>query len=168
MPAVLRRIARTLRAGAVTCVFCEIVAGGRSASRIWEEDDCLAFMDLYPVSPGHALIVPRRHAVLLTDLAPEIRGRLFEVAGAVRAAAASAGYGVAGANVLLNDGVAANQHIRHVHVHVVPREPGDRVRVSFAFLRRVFNSFGGRARRPTLDRTADILRPLVAERLGPR
>ncbi len=146
----------------MTCIFCEIVAGQRPASRIWEDDGCVAFMDLYPVSTGHALVVPRQHAVLLTDLEPDIRQRLWEVACAVRAAAGSAGHGVAGANVIVNDGVAANQHIRHVHVHVMPREPRDGARVAWAFLRRGFNSFGGRASRRELDGMADVLRPLVA------
>jgi histidine triad (HIT) family protein len=147
---------------AMSCIFCEIVSGERPASRIWEDEQCVAFMDLHPISAAHILIVPRRHAVLLTDLEPQVRRRLFEVACAARAAAASAGYGVDGANLLVNDGVAANQHIRHVHVHVVPREPRDGARVSWAFLRRGFNSFGGGASRQELDRMADVLRPLVA------
>ena len=150
---------------AVTCIFCEIAAGDRPASRIWEDADCVAFLDLYPVSPGHALVVPRRHAVLLTDLGPEIQRHLFDVACAVRAAAGSAGYGPEGANLLVNDGVTANQHIRHVHVHVVPREARDGARVAFAFLRRGFNRFGGSASRSALDDTAAALRPLVAARL---
>jgi histidine triad (HIT) family protein len=149
----------------MTCIFCEIVAGERPASRLWEDSRCLAFLDLYPVSTAHVLVVPRQHAVLLTDLGPEIRRRLFEVACAVRAAAGSAGFGVSGANVIVNDGVAANQHIRHVHLHILPREPRDGLRVAFAFLRRGLNSFGGRASRRELDRLADRLRPLVAARL---
>ena len=147
------------------CIFCEIATGERAASMVWEDDVCLAFMDIYPVRAGHVLVIPRRHAVLLTELEAVEQARVFEVATAVRAAARDVGWGAQGANLMLNDGAAANQHVRHVHVHVLPRQPGDSLRVWWAFARRMLNVFGSRDSRSGLDEQAARLRPGVRERL---
>lgn len=149
----------------MNCIFCEIATGKRAASMVWEDDRCLAFMDLYPVRTGHVLVIPRRHAVLLTDLDPDDQARLFEVAAAIRATSRDTGWGTDGANLMLNDGVAANQHIRHVHVHVLPRQRGDGLRVWWAFARRMLNVFGTAGSRTGFDAHAERLRPGVRERL---
>ncbi len=149
----------------MSCIFCEIAAGARAASMVWEDDCCLAFMDLHPVRAGHVLVIPRRHAVLLTDLDQDEQARVFAVAGAIRAASHDAGWGTEGANLMLNDGVAANQHIRHVHVHILPRQRGDGLKVWWAFARRMLNVFGSAGSRSGLNAQAERLRPGVAKRL---
>lgn len=151
----------------MSCLFCDIVAGRRDASRVWEDESCVAFMDLYPVRPGHVLIVPRHHAVLLTELDATDRARLFALGADIRAATAAIGLGTDGANLMLNDGVAANQHIRHVHLHVLPRERGDGFAVWGRFATRMLNVFGQSARRRELDELAGRLRAAMGDGPGP-
>ena len=55
------------------CPFCAIVRGEAPASRVLQDAHCVAFLDIHPVRPGHALVVPRRHAVFLHELTPDER-----------------------------------------------------------------------------------------------
>lgn len=138
------------------CIFCAIVAGERAASRVYEDDRILAFMDIRPASRGHVLIVPRRHRARVAELADGEAEAMFglgvRVAEAVRRAT-----GAPGAHLLLNDGVEANQTVGHVHLHVVPRRGRDLVRVLLRLLTR-----GAGARRGELDALAAKIRAELA------
>ncbi len=103
------------------CIFCAIAARQQKASLIYEDDRAMVFMDLFPVVPGHVLVIPKTHAPLLSGLDRDIRSYLMELTVAVVEAQKRAGLGKA-ANVLVNDGVAANQHVPHVHFHAIPRQ----------------------------------------------
>lgn len=118
----------------------------------------MAFLDLYPLSTGHALVIPRRHVNDLTALTPEERDELFLVGQRVLAAQRSIGLGVEGANLLLNDGSAANQHVPHLHLHVVPRKRGDLFLAIFKFALRALGPLGAAGRREKLDALAGELR----------
>ncbi|MDP9351579.1 MAG: HIT family protein [Chloroflexota bacterium] len=61
-------------AGRVACGFCDIVAGRVEASRVYEDDFVLAFLDNAPINPGHMLVIPRAHYASLSDL-PEAVGQ---------------------------------------------------------------------------------------------
>ena len=118
------------------CVFCAIVAGTAEASIVHSDEHVVAFMDIRPVVPGHLLVVPRRHAVGLADLDPEDGARVFRVAQrlarALRdSALRDSGLRCDGVNLFLADGVAAGQEVFHVHLHVLPRHPGDGFRLQF-------------------------------------
>src|ERR1700751_6007506 len=92
-----------------TCVFCELVAGKRPISVIGETEDVLAFMDIQPINPGHALVLPKRPAAFLADLDPNL-GRKIKVMGMrVWAALRTCGVGCKGVNLFLADGEAAGQ-----------------------------------------------------------
>ncbi len=81
-------------------------------------------MDAYPLRPGHVLVVPRRHAVLMTELQASERTQIIEL-GARIARAMRKLEPACDINWIVNDGKAANQHVPHVHLHLVPRKPGD-------------------------------------------
>lgn len=121
------------------CIFCAIVAGRLPASRVWEDEHCIAFMDLFPLREGHVLVVPRTHSPLLNGLDAGLRDHLFRVACRVIAAQKIVGLHVDGANLLVNDGKPANQHVPHVHIHLIPRDGGDLGRVSWRFATRFVN-----------------------------
>lgn len=53
------------------CPFCEIVAGRARARRVYEDEHTLAFLDIHPVSPGHCLVIPKRHVQWFTDIEPQ-------------------------------------------------------------------------------------------------
>ncbi len=96
------------------CVFCAIAAGEEPASQVWQDDVCCAFMDIAPISPGHVLVAPRRHAVLLHELPEDVRRHLFDVGQRVRQAIDASTVPADAFNFMLNDGRAANQSVPHV------------------------------------------------------
>lgn len=140
-----------------TCIFCEIVKGNAPASLVYQDEIASAFMDIQPVNPGHVLVVPNRHATNLSELPPESGGHLFRVAQRVAAAVRRSGVRCEGINFFLADGEAAGQEVFHVHLHVLPRYPGD----GFGF---VFGPhYLNRPDRATLDKTAGLIRPGLTE-----
>ena len=113
--------ARVYPLASVTCPFCEpspqrIAFNGPVVRMIW---------DLYPVSSGHLLIVPRRHVARWSDATPEEKAALLAEVERARTLAIARDPTVDGFNIGWNDGVAAGQTVMHLHVHVIPRRPGD-------------------------------------------
>jgi histidine triad (HIT) family protein len=107
------------------CVFCKIVAGELPASKVYEDDLLLGLMTIGPVTPGHAMVVPKRHVPYLVDLDPEVGGHLFRVTQKLAQAIRESGLRCEGINLFLADGEAAFQEIFHLHLHVFPRYEGD-------------------------------------------
>ena len=107
------------------CVFCGIVAGELEASVVHEDERTLAFMDIQPLTSGHLLVVPRRHASFLAELDPRDGAELFRVAQRAAAALRRSALRCEGVNFFLADGAAAGQEVFHVHLHVFARFPGD-------------------------------------------
>jgi histidine triad (HIT) family protein len=111
---------------AAECLFCKMVAGQIPVTKIYENNDILAFLDIGPISDGHVLIIPKRHFEKLDQCPPELLAKvashLGKIAKAVSAAMNSDGY-----NVLCNNGRAAGQVIDHLHFHIIPRGAGDGV-----------------------------------------
>lgn len=111
------------------CIFCRVVAGTVESSRVYEDDEVLAFMDIQPVTDGHLLVIPKRHAPYLADLDAQLGMSMFRVGQRLAAALRTSGLPCEGVNLFLADGEAAFQEIFHVHLHVFPRIPGDGFRI---------------------------------------
>ena len=109
----------------MSCVFCDIVAGHAPASILFQDERTIAFLDHRPVTPGHMLVVPRRHAAFLADLDPEDGAQLFRVGLRGAAALRASSLRCEGVNFHLADGEVAGQEVFHVHLHVLPRFTGD-------------------------------------------
>ena len=112
------------------CVFCEIVRGQAPASIIHEDDSVVAFMDVQPITHGHILVVPRQHAVLMSEVTESVAMRTFKIAR-LMASAVRARLGASGVNLFVADGEVAFQDIPHFHVHVIPRYPKDGFGLTF-------------------------------------
>lgn len=108
-----------------SCIFCQIVEGGLPSSKVYEDEICLAFMDIQPVNPGHVLVIPKAHFVDLTDLPADIGTHLFQVAQRIVLSLPKTEIKIEGANLFLAHGEAAGQEVFHVHLHVIPRFTGD-------------------------------------------
>ncbi|MEV6070112.1 HIT family protein [Nocardia sp. NPDC052001] len=106
-------------------IFSEIIAGTAPSSMVYEDADVVAFMDIRPVTPGHLLVIPRVPARSLAELDPELGGKLFQVGQRLAAALRESEVNCDGVNFFLADGVTAGQEVFHVHLHVIPRTPGD-------------------------------------------
>ncbi|MFI9535710.1 HIT family protein [Nocardia fusca] len=135
------------------CVFCGIVAGTAPAHRVYEDDTVTAFLDIRPITRGHTLVIPKRHATDLSELDAETGVDLFRVGHRIARAVQGPGFAADGANLLINDGKAAFQTVAHVHLHVIPRSHGDKFRVATGLLLR-------RSHEP--DRVAATLRADLA------
>ena len=103
------------------CPLCERIAAGMLAC---ENPLAVAFNDRYPVNPGHTLIVPRRHVDDFFTLTEDEQVAIWSLLPPLKEVLARE-FGPAGYNVGLNAGAAAGQTVPHVHVHVIPRYPGD-------------------------------------------
>jgi diadenosine tetraphosphate (Ap4A) HIT family hydrolase len=97
---------------------------------VHEDDDTLAFLDILSITPGHLLVIPKRHAPYLADLDAATGARMFVVAMRLAAALRSSGLRCEGINFFLADGEAAGQEIFHAHLHVFPRFAGDGFRIA--------------------------------------
>lgn len=106
------------------CVFCTVLAGRAPASLVYEDDEVAAFLDLFPVHPGHTLVVPKLHVPDLVSCAPALAGRLMAVSTELAPAIVNA-TGAAGFNVWTANGPVAGQDVFHLHLHVLPRHDGD-------------------------------------------
>jgi histidine triad (HIT) family protein len=112
------------------CIFCDIVRGTSPVSWVYQDDTVVAFMDIQPITQGHMLVVPREHAVLITDINETAAMRTFRVARKL-AAVARHTLGASGINIIVMDGEAAYQDVPHFHVHVIPRYPRDGFGLTF-------------------------------------
>jgi len=106
------------------CIFCRIVAGTMPATRVYEDADTLAFMDIGPIVKGHTLVIPREHFDPLTQTPAPVLAKLMAVVQKI-AQAQMTGLRADGVNVLQANGAAAGQVVPHLHFHVIPRFRAD-------------------------------------------
>jgi diadenosine tetraphosphate (Ap4A) HIT family hydrolase len=105
----------------VTCAFCERIAHGELVA---ENDLAVAFFDAYPVTPGHCLIIPRRHEPDFLALTVAEQAAIWALMTRVTAHIEKIGT-PDGYNIGVSVGEAAGQTIGHAHLHVIPRHRGD-------------------------------------------
>ncbi len=106
------------------CIFCKIIRGEIPSFRVFEDDQCFAFMDINPISPGHSLVVPKFHSRDLYETPDEW---VAATAIGVRRLARAVEKIVKpeGINILQANGPGAKQSVFHLHMHVIPRSATD-------------------------------------------
>ena len=107
------------------CIFCRIVRGEAEAHVVYRDERVTAFLDLHPVTRGHLLVVPHRHAAGLATLDPQDAAAMTLAGLRLADMLRHTTLGVEGINLLLADGAVAGQSVFHAHLHVVPRYSGD-------------------------------------------
>lgn len=108
------------------CPFCQIIHGVLSAREVWRSDEVIAFLPDVPAVVGHTLVLPTRHIRDIWDVDVSLGRILADATGRI-AAGVSAATGTRELNIIQSNGVAAGQSVFHLHVHIVPRKPGDRM-----------------------------------------
>ena len=106
------------------CIFCKIVAGEIPASKVYEDDHFLAFLDISQVTPGHTLVIPKKHARNLLEMTPDETADLFNVVSTVTKKVENATQ-PQGMNIISNMEEIAGQSVFHTHVHILPRYSQD-------------------------------------------
>jgi len=112
------------------CVFCKIVAGKLPCFKLLEDETTIAFMDINPVNPGHALAVAKGHWPTVDVIPAEVLANVARTAQKVAQASMKA-LQPAGVNLLQANGAAAGQSVPHLHMHIMPRHVGDGVALNW-------------------------------------
>ena len=130
------------------CIFCKIVAGEIPASKVYEDDHFLAFLDISQVTPGHTLVIPKKHARNLLEMTPDETADLFNVVSRVTKKVESATQ-PQGMNIISNMEEIAGQSVFHTHVHILPRySQEDDLKIDFI------------AHEPDFDRLAQLAKDI--------
>lgn len=87
----------------------------------------LAIHDSFPLSPGHTLIIPKRHIASFFELTKEEQGAMLDLLAEMRERSRGSSLVPDGFNIGINDGAAAGQTVMHLHIHLIPRYLGDQV-----------------------------------------
>ena len=134
------------------CIFCRIVDGDIPAEIIYKSESAIAFRDINPHAPTHALIIPRRHISTINDLNPEDKELVGSLFLAAKEVAREEGLADDGYRVVMNCGEEAGQSVFHIHVHIIPRYAGTELR----------RHGGGMADSATLEDHAERIRAALA------
>ena len=102
------------------CIFCDMLDGNLPCHMIYQDDDCIAILDKYPIDNGHSLIITKKPYEKITDMDVDEVAKLFskipKIANAIIKANNADAFSIA-----QNNGKAAKQIIPHVHIHIIPR-----------------------------------------------
>ena len=106
------------------CIFCKIIAGEIPATKVYEDEHTLAFLDITPVNPGHTLIIPKVHYENIF-VAPEetlvyMMKTIKKVSHGIKD-----GLEISNMNIAMNNGADSGQVVFHAHIHLIPRHAHD-------------------------------------------
>ncbi|MFC4651838.1 HIT family protein [Lactococcus nasutitermitis] len=106
------------------CIFCKIIAGEIPSTKIYEDDDVLAFLDITQTTKGHTLVVPKKHYHNILAMTPGESAILFSKVPAL-ANKIVQNLNATGMNILQNNEEIAGQSVFHTHIHLIPRYTED-------------------------------------------
>jgi histidine triad (HIT) family protein len=109
------------------CIFCKIVQKQAPSSILYEDESVMAFLDIRPVNEGHTLVIPKEHYADIYDIPSELLGKVHQVTKTLSIAVKKA-VNADGISIAQQNGKAANQDIFHLHVHIIPRYAGQKMK----------------------------------------
>lgn len=101
------------------CIFCKIVRGELPSTRVYEDDQVLAFRDIQPQAPVHVLVIPKKHLSNLMEVGESDAGLLPRIVAAAQAVARQEGVAESGFRFITNTGPDSGQVVFHLHFHVL-------------------------------------------------
>lgn len=107
------------------CIFCMIRDGEIPARKVYEDEDVFAILDMSQVTPGHTLLIPKKHVRNVFDYDEELAQKVFASVPKVSRALRDFHPDVNGLNVLMNNEEVAFQTVFHSHIHLIPRYTSD-------------------------------------------
>lgn len=105
-------------------IFTKILRGELPCHKVYEDDQVLAFLDIFPLSRGHTLVIPKEPAATLDQLSDEAAAAIGRVLPRIARAVLKVS-GATAFNILQNNGALAHQAVFHVHFHIIPKFDGD-------------------------------------------
>ncbi|MBR1918806.1 MAG: HIT family protein [Spirochaetales bacterium] len=112
-------------------VFEMIINGDIPSTKLYEDDLCLAILDINPINKGHALVISKTTYPTFTDCPAETLSHMLEIAKRIDRKQREV-LGADGTNVLINNSPASGQEVPHLHIHIIPRYKDDGKTFSFA------------------------------------
>ena len=112
------------------CIFCEIVKGNIPCYKVYEDEACIAFLDISQATIGHTLVVPKKHASNIFELEESDAAHIFKVVKTLSSKICK-NLGVKDVNILNNNGALAGQTVDHFHIHIIPRYERDGFDIKF-------------------------------------
>lgn len=109
------------------CWACAVLAGKRPGWTVFESEEVTVLLNPFPLTDGHALVIPRQHVRNLYELPDPVAGPILSTAARVARAAKKA-FSADGITLRQNNDAASDQHLFHFHLHVIPRFDGDQAR----------------------------------------
>lgn len=103
------------------CIFCKIIDNQIPSRKVFENDDVLAFFDTSQATPGHTLIVPKKHVENIMDYDEELAATVFSYLPQIARGIKASHPDIQGINIINNNGEMAYQTVFHSHIHVIPR-----------------------------------------------
>ena len=106
------------------CIFCHIIKGEVQSRKVYEDDNCLAILDINPANPGHLLLLPKEHYSIMPQIQDEILTYLAKITKDLSAICLKA-FKAEGTNIFIANGLAAGQKAQHFMIHIIPRMDND-------------------------------------------
>lgn len=101
------------------CLFCKIIKGEIPSTKVYEDDEILAFNDINPAAPIHILVIPKKHIISLAHMEKEDEVIVGKIYGVINKIAEEKGFKESGYRVIVNCGKDAGQEVMHLHFHVL-------------------------------------------------
>lgn len=117
----------------MACIFCMIANKEIPGKVVYEDDVCMAFLDLSQTTYGHTLVVPKKHMTNILEADSKTASHLFEVV-TMLSQKITKSLNASGCNILSNAGEVAGQTVMHFHIHIIPRyNENDEFKMDFAY-----------------------------------
>lgn len=101
------------------CIFCKIVAKQIPSHIVYEDENILAFKDIYPVAPVHILVIPKKHIFNINDITEQDEGMIGKIFVVIKKLAVEMGVASSGFRVVTNSGSDGGQEVDHLHFHLL-------------------------------------------------
>ena len=110
------------------CIFCHIIDKKVQSKIIYEDDKCVAILDINPSNPGHILLLPKEHYMIMPQIPDEEASYFFKIAKALSHATLRA-LKTSGTNIFIANGMVAGQKSPHFMIHIIPRKENDKLEI---------------------------------------
>jgi len=138
------------------CIFCHIISGKVASKKVYEDEKCMALLDINPANPGHILLLPKEHYSIMPLIPDEILQHLFMISKQLSAALLRA-LKSHGTNIFVANGAAAGQKAQHFMIHIIPRMENDGLN---------FDIKGDKVNEKEMDSLSKILAEKISKDLG--
>lgn len=101
------------------CLFCKIIKGEIPSTKVYEDEEILAFNDINPAAPIHILVIPKKNITSLAHMEKEDEAIVGKIYGVINKIAEEKGFKESGYRVIVNCGKDAGQEVMHLHFHIL-------------------------------------------------